>query len=139
MLKQNKIDVTVTPHSQCTAPANQSEGITRTLNPGTPPVTPHHHIPRFELPGQASLNRTPTNSQVGDDPFITIQNNPGQSSVDVTVCRAAATDDTNHDNPYLVYPLPPGRCHDSVYDALLLTLMPTQALAGLTLILCPTQ
>src|ERR1700721_1859379 len=50
VVEGNKIDVTLTPHSQHTAPPDQSDRNTRAIDPGTPHCPPPH----FECPGWAT-------------------------------------------------------------------------------------
>ena len=107
VIDRNKIDVTVTPHSQRTAAADHREG---TLDPDAPPRTPHRRVPHFELPGLAPNARAAaSNVEVGEDPFISVQNDCGNPCVNDAAPNAVDPDDDEHDNPYLVYPLPAGR------------------------------
>ena len=107
VIDRNQIGVTVTPHSQRRAAVDQRES---TLDPEASPRTPHHRVPRFELPGQAPNARAATNNvEVGDDPFISVLNDCGNPCVNDVAPNAVDPDDDEHDNPYLVYPLPAGR------------------------------
>ncbi|KIM80238.1 hypothetical protein PILCRDRAFT_9782 [Piloderma croceum F 1598] len=81
-----------------------------TLDPDAPPQTPHCRVPHFELPGLAPNARAAaSNVEVGEDPFVSMQNNCGNPCVNDPAPNAVNPDDDKHDNPYLVYPLPAGR------------------------------
>lgn len=117
VVDRNRIDVTLTPHSQRTATAYHLEGYERIVEPPTPSNTPRHRVPHFELPVQATPPRTPTNNgQIGDDPFQSEPNvrrganvrgptRDRDTDVGVFVTRS---DDDDDNFPNLVYPLPSG-------------------------------
>jgi len=104
VVEGNKIDVTVTPHSQRTAPPDQPGGNARAVGPGTPRLPP----PQFERPGQATYPRTPANSrQFRDDPFESEPNIGCGSNINV-ITPAVGSDNDRDNVPYLVYPLHSG-------------------------------
>ena len=103
VVERNKIDVTLTPHSQRTAPPDQPDRNARAVDPGTP----HRPPPHFECPGRATCPGTPVNSrQCGDDPFESEQNIGRGPNMDVST--SVDSDDDGDNVPYLVYPLRSG-------------------------------
>ncbi|KIM83171.1 hypothetical protein PILCRDRAFT_7139 [Piloderma croceum F 1598] len=109
-----EVNITVTPKSQRVA-----EPRTNMRETLTPPNSPRHRVPRFNLPGLATV--TNNHSEVGDDPFIDNFTHDGSrgslhvreggrdirsDSDSATGVTHAASDD---DSPMPVYPLPRGR------------------------------
>jgi hypothetical protein len=111
-----EVNITVTPKSQRVA-----EPRTNMRETLTPPNSPCHRVPRFNLSGLATV--TNNHSEVGEDPFIDNFIHDGSGgclhvceggrdirsvSDSVTGITQAASDD---DSPKPVYPLPQG--HDN--------------------------
>jgi hypothetical protein len=104
VVEGNKIDVTLTPHSQRTAPPDQPGRNARAVDPGTPCCPPPPH---FECPGWATCPGTPVNSrQFRNDPFESEQNIGHGPDADIST--SVDSDDDCNNVLYLVYPLHSG-------------------------------